>query len=113
MVVQPAPLLQNVTLLAFAAHIGAGTLALIAGATAVVALKGGRLHRRAGAIFVVSIVTMAVFAGYLAMVRPGQIGNLLGAAFTFYLVATAWLTVRRTESTVGLAEKIGLLIAVG
>jgi hypothetical protein len=44
-------------------------------------------------------------------VVPDQI-NIFIAAFTAYLVATAWLTVRRKEGAIGLSEKIGLLAAI-
>jgi hypothetical protein len=104
--------LATPTLLAFAIHISAGTVGLASGTTAAVASKGGRLHRQAGTVFFVSMLLMAVFAIYLALVRPGQIGNLFGGAFTLYLVATAWMTVRRTPGAVGLAEKIALGVAL-
>jgi uncharacterized membrane protein len=110
--VPPAPLLQGVTLLAFAVHIGAGALALLAGVVAVFALKGGRLHRRAGAIFVVSMLTMAVFAVYLAVVRPGQQPNIIIGAMTFYLVATAWLTVSRERHRVAEAIAFGVILCL-
>src|ERR1700678_1139750 len=93
------------TTLAFVLHIGAGTLALVSGTVAAVARKGGRLHRTAGTIFFVSMLVMAAFAAYLAVAMPGQLVNLFIATFTIYLVATAWLTVLRKESIVGLPEK--------
>lgn len=91
---------------AFALHIGAGTVALLAGIVALSAAKGGTLHRRAGTIFVVAMLTMAIFADYLAVVRPDQLPNLLVGTFTFYLIITAWLTVSRPEGEYGLTEKI-------
>ena len=99
------------TTLAFVLHIGAGTLALVSGTVAAVARKGGRLHRMAGTIFFVSMLVMAAFAAYLAVAMPGQLVNLFIATFTIYLVATAWLTVLRKESIVGLPEKIALAVA--
>jgi hypothetical protein len=41
---------------------------------------------------------------------PGQMVNLFIAAFTAYLVVTAWLTVRRRAP--GLAEKVALAVAL-
>lgn len=38
-----------------------------------------------------------------------QMGNFLGGVFTFYLVATAWWTARRTEQKTELADWIALL----
>src|SRR5437868_14366886 len=78
---------------AFALHIGGGTVALLAGIVALSAAKGGTLHRRAGTIFVIAMLTMAIFADYLALVRPDQLPNLLVGTFTFYLIITAWLAV--------------------
>ncbi len=105
-------LLHAMTTLAFVLHIGAGTLGLLSGTVAVFAHKGGRLHRTAGTVFFVSMLVMAMFAAYLAVAMPGQIVNLFIAIFAFYLVATAWMTVRRKERTVGLPEKIALFVAV-
>jgi uncharacterized membrane protein len=91
---------------AFALHIGAGTVALLAGIVALSTAKGGTLHRRAGTIFVIAMLTMAIFADYLAVVRPGQLPNLLVGTFTLYLIITAWLAVSRPEGEYGLTEKI-------
>jgi hypothetical protein len=100
------------TILAYVLHVGGGMLSLASGTVAVFARKGSYLHRRAGSVFVVSILVMATFAAYLAVAVPGQIVNLFIATFTLYLVATAWMTVRRKECTAGISEKIALLIAV-
>lgn len=100
------------TILAFILHIGAGMLALVAGTVAVFARKGGRLHRRAGTLFFVSMLVMAAFAAYLAVVRPGQLVNLFIAAFTTYLVTTAWFAAHRRDGESGLGEKIALLVAI-
>lgn len=98
------------TLLAYALHIGGGTIALVSGAVAAFARMGGQLHRITGTIFVIAMVIMAVFAFYLAIVTPDQV-NLFISVFAFYLVATAWLTVWRKEGTSGLLEKIAMLVA--
>ena len=96
--------ISPVTMGAFGLHIAAGTLALVAGLVALSAAKGGTLHRRSGAMFVLAMLTMAAAADYLAVVRPDQLPNLLIGTFTFYLVATAWLTVSRGERQRGLLE---------
>ena len=74
--------------------------------------KGARAHRVAGTLFAVSMVAMAVFADYLAIAIPEQIPNLFIGTFTIYLVATAWMTVRRKEQSVGIPEKIALLVVL-
>jgi uncharacterized membrane protein len=103
--------LHPVTTLAFVLHIGSGTLALVSGTIAALARKGGRLHRAAGTVFFVSMLVMAGFAAWLGVVVPDRV-NIFIAAFTAYLVATAWLTVRRGEGAAGLAEKIALCVAL-
>jgi hypothetical protein len=100
------------TTLAYVFHIGAGTIALAAGLTAAFALKGGYLHRKAGIVFTVAMLVMATFAGYLAVVVPGQTVNLFISTLVFYLVTTAWMTVHRSEGTSGLFEKIALVVAL-
>ena len=100
--------LHDATILAYVVHVGCGTVGLVAGTVAAFAQKGERLHRIAGTTFFVSMLVMAVFAAWLAVVIPGQMSNLLGAILTFYLVATGWLTVRRQQRTVGRAEKFAL-----
>jgi len=106
-------LLHVLTMLAYVLHIGGGTLGLASGMVAVFARKGATLHRVAGTIFLISMLVMSAVAGYLAVVVPGQIVNLFIATFTFYLVATAWMTVRRPENTIGISEKIALLVSLG
>jgi uncharacterized membrane protein len=103
---------DRMTTLAFIFHIGAGTLALISGAVAIFVRKGGRLHRTAGTVFFFAMLVMAVFAGYLAVVRPGQIVNLFISIFTLYLVVTGWLTVQRKDGETGAAEKAALAVAI-
>lgn len=98
------------TKLALILHVFAGTIALFAGTVAVFSRKGGRTHRAAGTVFFVSMLVMAAFADYLAVAIPDQIPNLFIGTFTIYLVATAWLTVRRKERSAGIAEKIALVV---
>jgi uncharacterized membrane protein len=104
--------LHAVTMLGFVLHVGAGALALVAGTIAIFARKGVRLHRTAGTAFFAAMLVMASFAIYLAVVRPGQLVNVFIGLFTLYLVSTAWLTVRRRDGAIGLAEKIALAVAL-
>jgi uncharacterized membrane protein len=104
--------LGMITQLAVVFHVGGGTIALIAGCIAISVQKGGRLHRKAGKVFVAAMLVMAVFAAYLAVVIPDQLVNLFISLFTTYLVVTSWLAIRRPDGVSGLAEKIGLLVAV-
>ncbi len=100
------------TTFALIVHIVAGMVGLISGTVAAFARKGGRIHRRAGNLFFAGMTVMAIFAAYLAVAMPHQLVNAFISAFTFYMVATAWLTVRRPPSAIGLGEKIALVVAV-
>ena len=75
-------------------HILAGIVALSAGAVAMSAPKGGVLHRSAGTVFVYAMLTMSALGGVLAVLKPTYI-SIVAASLTFYLVCTAFLTVRR------------------
>lgn len=90
-------------------HICAGTLGLFSGAAALSFRKGSRRHVLAGKIFVLSMLTMAVDAVYLAIVKH-QPGNIGGGVITFYLVGTAWLTARRREGETSRMDWVALLI---
>jgi hypothetical protein len=107
-----SPLLHAVTLLAFVLHIGGGVIGLISGTIAIFATKGSPLHRSAGNVFFFSMLVMAVFAVYLAVAMPDQLINVFIAVFAFYLVATAWMTVKRREGAIGTPEKIALVVAL-
>lgn len=107
-----ALLFHDAKLLAYVLHIGGGTIGLFSGAVAAVARKGSRVHRTAGNVFFVSMLLMGIFAAYLAVVVPGQIANLFGGVFVIYLVATAWLAVKRRAGTIALAEKIAFAAIV-
>jgi hypothetical protein len=114
MTLQAAPnvLLRELTVLAFILHIGAGAISLASGTVAAIARKGGRLHRRAGSIFVSSMLVMATFAAYLAIAVPDQIVNLFIGSLVFYLVVTGWLTVHRREGSAGISERIAVFVAL-
>jgi len=100
------------TVFAFIIHVGGGAIGLISGTVAVVARKGGSLHRRAGTVFVASMLLMATFAVYLGFAVPEQLVNVFIGVFALYLVATAWMTVRRREGTSGIFERFALLVAL-
>jgi uncharacterized membrane protein len=108
-----SPALHALTLLAFALHIGGGSVGLVSGTVAVIARKGGRVHRKAGRVFVLSMVVMAVFGCYLGFVMPDQRVNVFISIFALYLILTAWLAVKRGDGAVGRPEKIALLVGVG
>ena len=91
------------------AHICAGSLGLLSGTAAMCFRKGSRRHVLAGRIFVASMLTMGVFAVYLAIVRH-QPSNIGGGILTVYLIGTAWLTARRRDGETSRLDWIVFLI---
>jgi len=71
--------------------------------------KGSRRHVLAGRVFVASMLTMAVAAVYLAILKH-QPNNIGGGILTFYLIGTAWLTARRRDGEVSRFDWVALLI---
>lgn len=81
--------------LAYLTHILAGSLALIAGYVALYSSKGARMHRRAGMVFVVAMLTMALAGVQIAAVRRvAPSVNIPAGLLTAYLVITSLTTVR-------------------
>ncbi len=89
-------------------HICSGICGLFSGAAAVALRKGSRRHALAGNIFVVSMMSLAATGVYLALLK-GQPGNVLGGSFTFYLVATAWMTAHRQSPQIDTFDWLALL----
>jgi uncharacterized membrane protein len=92
-------------------HVGAGCVAILAGAVAIGVRKGERLHRASGKAFVVAMLVMGTFATYLSIVR--QPGTIAGGILAGYMVATAWMTVRRKEGGVGPFDTFAMFVALG
>src|ERR1700745_43272 len=92
-----------------ALHISAGIVSLLSGTGAMVFRKGSRPHAQAGDVFVVSMLTMAACAVWLAILKR-QPGNVIGGVFTFYLVTTAWMTARRRDGSTSLFDWAALMI---
>jgi len=94
-----------------ALHICGGTVGCLSGFVAVAFRKGSRRHAIAGTVFVISMLTLAASGAFMASMKF-QPGNILGGAFTFYLVATAWLTVKHRHGEKGFADWIALSLAL-
>ncbi|MDB5722464.1 MAG: hypothetical protein JWP15_3082 [Alphaproteobacteria bacterium] len=75
-------------------HIAGGTGGLLSGAAAMALPKGGTAHARAGSLFFASMLLMTTAGAAIAIGKPDRITTVMGV-FTFYLVLTAWVTVRR------------------
>lgn len=98
-------------------HIAGGCLGIVAGYTAVIAAKGGRLHRLAGIVFVFAMLILTSVGVYLSIMlqgqMPGEISNVAGGAFAFYLVLSAYMTVKTKEGTIGPFDRVSFLIPLG
>jgi len=92
-------------------HVAGGIVGMLSGTAALIFRKGGRRHVLAGKIFVASMLVMAAFAVYLAVLKQ-QPGNIGGGILTFYLVLTAWLTARRGDGQTSAYDWALVLIPV-
>src|ERR1700737_1212187 len=69
-------------------HICAATIGLLSGAPALFSRKGSRLHRTAGNVFFISILSMSASGAYMAaFIEPAMINVVVGV-LTFYWDAT-------------------------
>jgi hypothetical protein len=94
------------------AHIGAGSIGFLTGVAALSVRKGERPHRVIGAVFFAFMLIMAAAASVLA-IQFAEPGNVVGGVFTGYLVATAWMAVRRKAGQAGLFEYGAMFVALG
>ena len=79
-------------------HIVAGGLAIVLGAVALIAAKGGTLHRRSGLLFVSAMLTMGITGSVLAARQSLTNANVLGGFMSAYFVITALTAVRPASS---------------
>lgn len=86
-------------------HVLGGAIALASGFLAIVVTKGGRLHRRAGMVFVVAMLVMSVFGSIVASYEMKL--TAIGALLTAYFVLTGLDTVRPIAS-LGRSQRIAL-----
>lgn len=91
-----------------ALHIGGGGVGMVSGAVALTARKGGPIHRAAGNVFFVAMMSMAGVGGLVAPFLADRVSTLAGF-LTFYLVVTAWLTGRRRP---GRIERLEMAAAI-
>jgi hypothetical protein len=92
-------------------HIVAGLIGLASGAVALYSLKGGKLHRQSGLIFVYAMLFVSSSGAVMAARKPQRL-SLIACVLTFYLVITALLTVRRRSHWVDLGAML-VALAVG
>ena len=94
-------------------HITAGSTALLVGLLPMFARKGGRLHNRAGLVYVYCMFTVAITALLLCGLQPFRLGLLFLtgiAVFSFYLCFTGW---RATKNKQGIPTTSDKLLTYG
>ncbi len=95
-------------------HICAGFIGLVSGFAAMALRKGSRWHSVTGDVFTVSMLCLAGAGAYLGFAKQ-EVANIAGGLFTFYLVATGWMTAHRRTRETGSFDHAALLLifAVG
>jgi len=108
MIIQLAPhaplILRTAAAAALVLHISGAATGLAAGSVALFARKGGRIHRIAGTVFFVAMLTMGAAAAVSAPFLPDRFSAIMGV-FVVYLTATAWVTVQRRPGELGRFER--------
>ena len=94
-------------------HIAAGGLAIVLGALALLAKKGGFVHRRSGLLFVCAMIALGTTAALLGFRKSPTDGNVFGGLMTIYFVSTALLAVRPLSQWTRGIHIAALPVAVG
>lgn len=95
-------------------HIAGGGVGIVAGYIAILARRGGRLHRIAGTVFFVAMLVMTIIAaGVAPFLDEAQWTNTTAAVFALYLVTTGWAAVRRPAGQLGRFERLAVVAPVG
>lgn len=96
-----------------AVHIAGGGVAILAGALAITARKGGKVHAIAGTWFFGSMLLLGATASILDRISEQPQSGGLGGLLTCYFVATAWVAARRKDGTTGRFEIAACALALG
>jgi hypothetical protein len=75
-------------------HVLGGAIGVLSGLVALYVLKGGKVHRRSGMIFVYAMLVMSLSGAVMAVGRAGAAVNVPAGLVTAYLVITSLATVR-------------------
>ena len=94
-------------------HVLAGAIAILTGYVALFAMKGARVHRRAGVIFAGSMMVMSLSGAVMAVGHPGAAVNIPAGLVTAYLVATAFATVQPPSARLRAFERGAMVAAFG
>ena len=95
-------------------HIAAGSLGIISGFIALYVTKGATLHRRAGMVFFVAMLTMGLFGIAIAILKGvAPAVNVPAGLLTAYLVVTGLATVRTLPVSSRWLNTGAALVALG
>jgi hypothetical protein len=92
-------------------HVIAGIMAVVAGFVALYVLKGGRLHRKSGMIFVGAMLVMSLSGAVMAMFGRASALNVTAGLVTAYLVITALATVRPPSAASRRVDRAAMVAA--
>ena len=94
-------------------HVAAGGFAIVLGAAALIAKKGGTAHRRSGLLFVYAMLVMGLSASILGFRKSPTDPNVFTGFMTAYFVGTAWTTVRPASSWTRRLTAAAMVIPAG
>jgi hypothetical protein len=94
-------------------HVAAGGLAIVVGTVALLARKGGTVHRRSGLLFVCAMCVMGSSASLLAFQKSPTDPNVFAGLMTLYFVGTALTTVRPVSAWTSWINGVALIVPVG
>ena len=89
-------------------HVTGGAFALVSGGLAMLARKGEAVHRLAGNVFFVAMLTMTISAFVVAIIRDQPI-NITASTVTFYMILTSWVAATRRDGEIGRFETFALV----
>jgi uncharacterized membrane protein len=92
-------------------HVFAGTIAIVAGFIALYSVKGLKLHRKSGMVFVVAMLVMSISGTVMAFGHPGTALNVPAGLVTAYLVITSLATVRPRTAQSLRVDRIAMMAA--
>jgi uncharacterized membrane protein len=78
----------------------------------VFSVKGMKVHRRSGTVFLYSMIALGVSGATIAVIRS-QPANIVGGSIAVYMVATGVLTLRDRERGYHWLDVAGIALALG
>jgi len=92
-------------------HVLAGTIGIVAGFIALYSVKGLKLHRKSGMVFVYVMLVMSLSGVVMAFGHTGTALNVPAGLVTAYLVITALATVRPPAAGLHRLDRAAMLAA--